>query len=80
MNNGRKVILIACVKSKQDKPAPACDLYVSDWFKSALAYARKLSPDVICVLSAKYGLLELEQANSQYDEIAGTKAMGEGCS
>jgi hypothetical protein len=43
-------------------------LYQSDLFKKCLKYARSQSPDQIYVLSAKYGLLRLDEDISPYDE------------
>jgi hypothetical protein len=63
----KTIILIACVKSKLDRPAPAGELYTSPLFRKNLAYARSLQPDHIFVLSAKYGLLELDQVIAPYE-------------
>ncbi len=51
------IVLIACAAQKLDHPAPAADLYTSALFKGSLRYARKLKPDVIHVLSAKWILV-----------------------
>ncbi len=67
MTDRRHIVLISCVKSKQTKPAPAGELYTSTWFRSALAYARSSSPDVILILSAKHGILGLDQTVAPYD-------------
>jgi hypothetical protein len=63
----RNIILIACVKSKLGHPAQAKDLYISTLFKSNLAYAKSLKPDAIYILSAKHGLLELDQVIAPYE-------------
>ena len=64
---GKKVVLISCVKSKLIVPAKAKDLYTSDLFRSALEYAYYLKADKIFILSAKYGLVELDQVISPYE-------------
>jgi hypothetical protein len=63
----KKVVLISCVKSKLNVPAKARDLYTSDLFRSALQYAYYLKADKIFVLSAKYGLVELDQVIAPYE-------------
>ena len=63
----KKVVLISCVKSKLSVPAKAKDLYTSDLFRSALEYAYYLKADKIFILSAKYGLLELDEEIAPYE-------------
>jgi cytoplasmic iron level regulating protein YaaA (DUF328/UPF0246 family) len=63
----KKIILISCVKSKLSHPAKARDLYISNLFRSSLAYAQSLKPDKIFILSAKYGLLELDEQIKPYE-------------
>ena len=63
----RKIVLISCVKSKLNHPALARELYISPLFKFSLAYARSLNPDEIYILSAKYGLVELNQRIEPYE-------------
>jgi hypothetical protein len=65
---GKQVILISCVSQKLSKRAKAKDLYVSTLFKLNLKYAQKLSPDDIFIISAKYGLLSLEQEIESYEQ------------
>lgn len=45
----------------------AKDMYVSDLFKKSLEYARRLNPAKIYILSAKYGLLELDDMIEPYE-------------
>jgi hypothetical protein len=45
----------------------ARDLYISPLFKKNLQYASMLAPDTIFILSAKYGLVGLEQEIEPYD-------------
>jgi hypothetical protein len=63
----RKIVLISCVKTKLKHAAPAKELYTSQLFKFSLAYARSLNPDAIYVLSAKYGVVELDQRIEPYE-------------
>lgn len=46
----------------------ARDLYISTLFKLNLKYANSINPDEIYVLSAKYGLLELEREIEPYEQ------------
>ncbi len=64
----RRIVLISCVKTKLDHSAKAEDLYISDLFKKNLAFAKKLRPDFIFILSAKYGLLRLNDRIAPYDK------------
>ena len=62
------VVLISCVKSKRRQGQwRARDLFISAWFRKALAYAESLNPKAIYILSGKYGLLELEELVEWYD-------------
>jgi hypothetical protein len=45
----------------------AKDLYISSLFKKNLAYAHSLNPDAILILSAKYGLVDLDRQIESYD-------------
>jgi len=42
-------------------------LYTSTLFRLSLQYARKLKPDCILILSAKYGLVGLDEEIEPYD-------------
>jgi cytoplasmic iron level regulating protein YaaA (DUF328/UPF0246 family) len=63
-----KVVLLSCVSMKLPHKAKACELYVSPLFKSALKYARSLNPNKIFILSAKYGLVDLNDEIESYDQ------------
>lgn len=73
----RKIVLISCVKSKLPYPTRAGDLYISDLFKSNLAYAISLKPDAIYILSAKYGLITLNQKIAPYELTLNTMSVPE---
>lgn len=63
----KKIVLISCVSKKLAQKAKAMDLYISPLFKLNMKYARRLSPDVICILSAKYGLIDPDTEIDPYD-------------
>ena len=72
-----KIVFISCVSKKLDKKAKAEDLYISPLFKMNLIYAKSLSPSKIFILSAKYGLLNLEDIISPYDLTLNTMKITE---
>lgn len=43
-------------------------MYISDLFKKSLAYAKSLNPSKIYILSAKYGLLKLDDIIFPYEQ------------
>jgi len=63
-----KIILISCVSKKLHNKSKAQDLYISPLFKKNLQYAKSLNPDKIFILSAKYGLLRLNEEIEPYDK------------
>ena len=63
----KRVVLLSCVSQKLDHPAPASRLYISPLFRLSLTYACQLQPDAIHILSAKYGLVDLDQVIEPYD-------------
>jgi len=63
-----KVILVSCVSKKLSSKAKAKDLYVSPLFKFNLKYAKSLNPDKIFILSAKYGLIDLDEEVEPYNQ------------
>ena len=62
------IVLISCVSKKLNKKVKAKDLYVSPLFKFNLRYAQSLKPKNIFILSAKYGLVGLEQMIVPYEK------------
>lgn len=64
----KHVVLIACCKRKLEHAAPAEQLYQGELFRKSLAYARSLKPDEIYVLSAKLGVVPLDQTISPYEQ------------
>jgi len=63
-----QIVLISCVSQKLPQRAKAKDLYISTLFKLNLKYANRLKPDSIYILSAKHGLLSLEQEIEPYEQ------------
>ena len=61
-----QVVLVSCVSKKRTIPVMAQDLYVSDWFLKASAYAKKIG-DRWFILSAKYGLAPPEKIIEPYN-------------
>lgn len=59
---------MSCVSQKLPHRAKAKDLYISTLFKLNLKYAKSICPDSIYILSAKYGLLSLEQEIEPYEQ------------
>ena len=51
-----KIVLISCVSKKRSYKSKTKDFYISPLFEKSLAYAHKLKPDAIFILSAKYGV------------------------
>jgi cytoplasmic iron level regulating protein YaaA (DUF328/UPF0246 family) len=73
----RKVVLISCVSQKLDRKSKAKDLYISSLFKKNMAYAKTLKPDAIYILSAKYGLLNVDDEIEPYDVTLNTMKVAE---
>lgn len=69
----QRAVLISCVSQKLSHAAPAKDLYVSALFRFCLRYAQTLKPDCIFILSAKYGLVTLDQPLEPYNDTLNTK-------
>ena len=63
----KRIILVACASKKRATRTRAAELYISTLFKYSLQYARKLNPDAIFILSAKHGLLTLDEEIEPYD-------------
>jgi hypothetical protein len=68
----KQIVLISCASQKLTQRAKAKDLYVSTLFKLNLRYAQKLAPDEILILSAKHGLLSLDQEIDPYEQSLNT--------
>ena len=63
-----KIVLISCVSKKLNHKSKAQDLYISPLFRKNLQYAKSLNADKIFILSAEYGLLDLNREIEPYDK------------
>src|SRR5262245_7291325 len=62
------MVIVACGAKKLDRAARARDLYVGSYFRACLAYALAIAPAKdIFVLSAKYGLIGINDQIEPYD-------------
>lgn len=62
-------IFLSCVKTKRKYRCKAKDMYISPLFIKSLEVARKITNDKhIFILSAKYGLLRLDDIIEPYNE------------
>ena len=67
--NMRKIVLLSCGKKKCGQRAKAGVMYKGPLFTKSLKYAKKkLNPDKIFILSAKHGLLRLDDEIEPYDK------------
>lgn len=61
------ICLVSCVSKKRPDPSPAADLYVSQWFVAARAYAERHA-DHWFILSAEHGLLDPKAVTGPYEK------------
>jgi len=66
--------LIACASQKLTEAAPAGSIYVSQLFRLSLGFAQRNRPDAIHILSARHGLLGLDQVIEPYEETLNGKS------
>lgn len=65
----KRIVLLSCSSKKSSSPAKARYLYNSYHFQLSLKYTEKvLKPDKIFILSAKHGLVGLDQHLEPYDK------------
>lgn len=62
-----KIVLIQCCSQKNSIRDKAINVYASPLFKYSLGYAKSLSPDMIYILSAKYGIITPDTIISDYN-------------
>jgi hypothetical protein len=62
----RQIVLVACVSKKLDRPAPAIELYCSQWFRAACKYALSTGWELY-FLSAQHGLVRPSQVLDPYE-------------
>lgn len=66
------LVVIGCGAGKLDRPAPAAELYTGTYFRECLATARAIAdPESIRILSAKHGLVRLDDVLEPYDVTLG---------
>lgn len=69
-----KIVVIPCGGAKLPTPAPASKLYTGSMFQDQLTTALTMvSASQVRILSAKHGLLELDQIVAPYDVKIGDK-------
>lgn len=76
MNDRYRVGLVGCASTKLRRPAPARELYVSQLFKKASAYA-EATCDRWYILSAKHGLVHPDAVLEPYDVKLGANTRGQ---
>lgn len=67
MTSLHRIYLVSCVSQKKLHPAPARDLYVSNWFQKAHGYVAK-SGSPWFILSAQHGLVSPDEVLAPYDK------------
>lgn len=71
------IVCISCVKSKRPQACIAENMYTSPLFQGMLAYAKSLNPQKIFILSAKYGLLAMDDMIEPYEKTLKNMTKGE---
>ncbi|EPX62562.1 hypothetical protein D187_008750 [Cystobacter fuscus DSM 2262] len=67
----RRMALVGCGKEKLPRPAPARELYTGPLFRAALAVAEAEFGADVWILSAKHGLVDLDEDMAPYDLALG---------
>lgn len=68
----KTIYLVSCVNEKESEAKVAKELYKSDWFKKARAFAER-NADQWFILSAKYGAISPDQVIDTYNETLNEK-------
>lgn len=76
MSSTETVYLVSCVAKKLAAPAPAKDLYVSEWFLRARRYVESTGCPWF-ILSPKYGLVAPDQVLLPYEQTLKTIGVAE---
>lgn len=66
-----ELIVIPCGARKLDRPARAGDLYTGSYHRACRRAAEALRPDRLLILSARHGLLALDDEIEPYDTAHG---------
>ena len=61
------VVLVSCASEKLGHRAKAKDLYISDLFKKSFAFAQRLKPKAVFILSAKHRLVHPDDEIDPYN-------------
>jgi endonuclease III len=69
-----RVFLVSCVSSKRDAPAPARELYTSDWFRKARVCVEATGSPWF-ILSAEYGLVHPDAVIEPYERTLNRMAV-----
>ena len=64
----KTIVLISCGKTKHHSRTKARELYRGDLFKKSMSYAETLNPENIYILSAKHGLVCLDDELDPYEQ------------
>ncbi|QRK14188.1 hypothetical protein JQX13_50460 [Archangium violaceum] len=67
----RRIALVGCGKSKLEQPAPARELYTGPLFRAALDVAQAEFGADVWILSAKHGLVDLDEDVAPYELALG---------
>ena len=62
-----ELVVIPCGSRKLDQPARAADLYIGSYHRACRRAADALRPDRLLILSARYGLVDLDDVVEPYD-------------
>lgn len=66
-----ELIVVPCGARKLDRRARAADMYVGSYHRACRRAAEALRPDRLVILSARYGLLDLDDEIEPYDTAHG---------
>jgi hypothetical protein len=66
-----ELIVIPCGARKLDHRARAADMYIGSYHRACRRAAEALRPDRLVILSARYGLLDLDDEIEPYDTAHG---------
>jgi hypothetical protein len=70
------LVLVACVAAKQAAPAPARELYISDWFRKARRHVESAGVRW-SILSAQYGLVRPTEVLNPYERTLNTMSVSD---
>ncbi|MFF3946850.1 DUF6884 domain-containing protein [Streptomyces sp. NPDC001902] len=62
-----ELVVIPCGSRKLDHRARAADMYIGSYHRACRKAAEALQPDRLVILSARYGLLDLDDEIDPYD-------------